>query len=165
MNVLLYAPGWLVILLLTHGVYSTISILFVYCALPQVSQLTYFEIIDSDFQVLLAVPFLFTNPIGYLSKAFEFQRKFLYQWTVNWRFLPEHVFLSGSFHALLLMGHLACLLVFIYKRWTRCGFQNMLCIYVYALFFRQHGGIIQLLNTSSPQIALSNNGKITSVIH
>lgn len=125
MNVLLYAPGWLVILLLTHGIYSTISLLFIYCALPQ---------------VLLAVPFLFTNPIGYLSKAFEFQRKFLYQWTVNWRFLPEDVFLSDLFHALLLMGHLTCLLVFIYKRWTR-----------------QHGGIVQLLNTSSPQIALSNN--------
>ena len=82
-----------------------------------------------DFQVLLAAPFLFTNPIGYLSKAFEFQRKFLYQWTVNWRFLPEHVFLSGLFHALLLTGHLTCLLVFVYKRWTRYNFQNIVCAY------------------------------------
>ena len=41
MSVLLYAPGWLVILLLTHGIYPTMSLLFTYCALPQVYQLAY----------------------------------------------------------------------------------------------------------------------------
>ena len=41
MSVLLYAPGWLVILLLTHGIYPTMSLLFVYCALPQVYWLAY----------------------------------------------------------------------------------------------------------------------------
>ena len=45
MSVLLYAPGWLVILLLTHGVYSTMSLLFMYCALPQVCQQTYIHTI------------------------------------------------------------------------------------------------------------------------
>lgn len=123
MNVLLYAPGWLIILLLTHGVYSTISLLFIYCAIPQVYQvLSCLKLSFSDFQVLLALPFLFTNPIGYLLKAFEFQRKFLFKWTVNWRFLPEDVFLSSSFHVLLLIGHLVCLLVFVYRRWTRYAF-------------------------------------------
>lgn len=38
----------------------------------------------------------------------------------------------------------------------------IVCIYMFT--FRQHGGIVQLLNTSSPQIALSNNGKIIKVI-
>ena len=137
MNVLLYAPGWLVIFLLTHGIYTTLSHLFIYCALPQVP-CTYVNqflnlVFHSDLQVFLALPFLFTNPIGYMSKAFEFQRKFLFQWTVNWRFLPEHLFLSESFHALLLIGHLACLLVFINKRWTRYGIRmcTFMQFYVY----------------------------------
>ncbi|XP_065890358.1 dol-P-Man:Man(5)GlcNAc(2)-PP-Dol alpha-1,3-mannosyltransferase-like [Dysidea avara] len=131
MNILLYAPGWLIIFVMSHGIYSSILHIIVYCGLPQVS---------------LALPFLITNPVGYLLKAFEFQRKFLYKWTVNWRFLPEHLFLNETFHILLLAGHLACLWVFIYKRWTK-----------------QRGGVVKLL-TGSTSLSVPSNSVMVSIL-
>ncbi|KAI4115775.1 MAG: hypothetical protein LQ338_007812, partial [Usnochroma carphineum] len=47
-------------------------------------------------QVTIAWPFIPVNPVGYLSRAFEFSRQFLYKWTVNWRFLDEKTFLSPN---------------------------------------------------------------------
>lgn len=52
----------------------------------------------------------------YINQAFDFKRKFLYQWTVNWRFLSEETFLSDNFHKILLAGHLVVLAVFVYTR-------------------------------------------------
>ncbi|PIO28407.1 hypothetical protein AB205_0137460 [Aquarana catesbeiana] len=57
--------------------------------------------------VILALPFLLENPAGYLIRSFDFGRQFLFQWTVNWRFLPEHVFQHRVFHLALLTAHLA----------------------------------------------------------
>jgi len=37
MNILLYAPGWLVLFMMSHGVYSSVLHITVYCGLPQVS--------------------------------------------------------------------------------------------------------------------------------
>ena len=37
-------------------------------------------------------------------------------------------------------------------------------VYILCTYFRQHGGIVQLLNTSSPRIVLSNNSKTIKVI-
>ncbi|KAF3092734.1 dolichyl-P-Man:Man(5)GlcNAc(2)-PP-dolichol alpha-1,3-mannosyltransferase [Orbilia oligospora] len=51
-------------------------------------------------QVLLAVPFVASESgslSGYLGRAFEFSRAFLWKWTVNWRFVGEEVFTSFSF--------------------------------------------------------------------
>lgn len=43
---------------------------------------------------------------------------FLFKWTVNWRFLPEHIFLDRYFHVALLVIHFF-LLVWIFKeRWA-----------------------------------------------
>lgn len=42
----------------------------------------------------------------YFSKAFEFSRVFFYKWTVNWRFVPESIFLSKPFALTLLAVHL-----------------------------------------------------------
>ncbi|KNG80200.1 dolichyl-P-Man:Man(5)GlcNAc(2)-PP-dolichyl mannosyltransferase [Aspergillus nomiae NRRL 13137] len=39
-------------------------------------------------QVLLAIPFLQSNPTGYVARAFELTRQFMFKWTVNWRFPP-----------------------------------------------------------------------------
>ena len=71
MNVLLFAPGLLLLLLqasdnLWHVVYR----LAVFCALPQ---------------LILGAPFLWHHPIHYLRKAFELDRVFFYKWTVNWK--------------------------------------------------------------------------------
>ncbi|EEQ32337.1 dolichyl-P-Man:Man(5)GlcNAc(2)-PP-dolichol alpha-1,3-mannosyltransferase [Microsporum canis] len=70
-------------------------------------------------QVLLGLPFLLEKPMGYLSRAFEFTRQFLFQWTVNWRFIGEEVFLSRSFSVALLAIHLSLLVTFLAFVWIR----------------------------------------------
>lgn len=70
-------------------------------------------------QVLIAVPFLAHNPGGYLGRAFELSRQFLFEWTVNWRFVGEDVFLSRGFALGLLGLHVAVLVGFITTRWLR----------------------------------------------
>lgn len=63
-------------------------------------------------QVLLAVPFLQPNSIGYLSRAFELSRQFMFKWTVNWRFIGEETFLSREFSIGLLVLHVSILGLF-----------------------------------------------------
>lgn len=70
-------------------------------------------------QLTIAVPFLMHQPTSYFTKAFEFSRTFLYQWSVNWRFVPEGTFLSGSFASALLGAHLGLLLLFSHCKWCR----------------------------------------------
>ncbi|KAK6458134.1 Dolichyl-phosphate-mannose-glycolipid alpha-mannosyltransferase [Scheffersomyces xylosifermentans] len=53
---------------------------------------------------------------NYINQAFNFQRKFLYKWTVNWRFVPEETFLSDIFSNALLAGHVIVLLFFVFTR-------------------------------------------------
>ncbi|CAI8025438.1 Dol-P-Man:Man(5)GlcNAc(2)-PP-Dol alpha-1,3-mannosyltransferase [Geodia barretti] len=103
MNVLLYAPGLLVVFLLTHGWAGTLPLISL-CALLQVA---------------LGAPFLLSSPVSYMRGAFDFGRQFLYQWTVNWRCLPEWLFLHRGFHTVLLACHIALLAAFIVLRWTR----------------------------------------------
>ena len=69
-------------------------------------------------QVLLAIPFITKNAQGYLARAFEFSRQFLFKWTVNWRFVGEEYFLSTQFSTILLAGNLALLALFVSTRWT-----------------------------------------------
>lgn len=52
----------------------------------------------------------------YLTQAFNFSRKFLYKWTVNWKFVSEEVFLSDAFSNGLLVGHVSVLLIFVFTR-------------------------------------------------
>ena len=70
-------------------------------------------------QCVLAWPFLTANARSYLSKAFELSRVFLWQWTVNWRWLGETCFLSWQLHYALLATHLALLAAFGVTRWAR----------------------------------------------
>jgi alpha-1,3-mannosyltransferase len=56
---------------------------------------------------------------SYASRAFQFNRQFLYQWTVNWRFVPEEIFLSSVFSRGLLAAHAGLLLIFATTRWTK----------------------------------------------
>jgi alpha-1,3-mannosyltransferase len=69
--------------------------------------------------VLLAVPFLKENAIGYISRAFELTRQFLFKWTVNWRFLGEEAFLSRRFSIALVAVHLSLLVLFVSSCWLR----------------------------------------------
>ncbi|RVE61839.1 hypothetical protein OJAV_G00174370 [Oryzias javanicus] len=105
MNVLLFAPGLLFLLLWEFGLIRTILKLSL-CA---------------GIQLLLGLPFLLENPVGYVSRAFDLGRQFFFKWTVNWRFLPEWLFLSRYFHLALLAAHLLTLLLFALCRWKRPG--------------------------------------------
>uniref|UniRef100_A0A2K6U273 Dol-P-Man:Man(5)GlcNAc(2)-PP-Dol alpha-1,3-mannosyltransferase n=1 Tax=Saimiri boliviensis boliviensis TaxID=39432 RepID=A0A2K6U273_SAIBB len=105
MNVLLFAPGLLFLLLTQFGFRG---------ALPKLG-------ICAGLQVALGLPFLLENPVGYLSRSFDLGRQFLFRWTVNWRFLPEALFLHRAFHLALLAAHLTLLLLFALCRWHSTG--------------------------------------------
>ncbi|KAL9610736.1 MAG: hypothetical protein Q9167_004599, partial [Letrouitia subvulpina] len=70
-------------------------------------------------QITIAWPFIPINPYGYLLRAFEFSRQFLYQWTVNWKFVNEQIFLSREFALVLALWNVALLMLFITSRWLR----------------------------------------------
>uniref|UniRef100_A0A0P4W8A6 dolichyl-P-Man:Man5GlcNAc2-PP-dolichol alpha-1,3-mannosyltransferase n=1 Tax=Scylla olivacea TaxID=85551 RepID=A0A0P4W8A6_SCYOL len=98
MNILLFAPALLLAYLRCLGLWGTIK------------QLT----ICASVQLVLGAPFLLANPVGYMKMAFDLGRVFLFKWTVNWRFLPEEVFLNPFFHLSLLCLHVALLGLFAY---------------------------------------------------
>ena len=103
MNVLLFSPGLLLLFVVFLGWRGT-AVQLVLCAL---------------IQVIVGAPFLLNNPVNYLNGAFNFGRVFFYQWTVNWRVLPEWVFLHKAFHLLLLLIHMLVVVAFAAKHWTR----------------------------------------------
>lgn len=103
MNVLLFAPGLLLLLLQKNqSLFGTIKHLSI-CALVQ---------------LVLGWPFLSTYPISYIKKAFEFDRVFFFKWTVNWKFLPEELFVSKPMALLLLTCHLGTL-IFLARKWWK----------------------------------------------
>ena len=102
MNVLLFSPGLGLVLLNKVG-WRRLILLVLLCA---------------GLQLLLGAPFLLENPRGYLVRSFELSRQFLYQWTVNWRGIPEWLFLDRNFQLLLLFSHVSLLLIFAHFRWT-----------------------------------------------
>lgn len=54
-----------------------------------------------------------------MSRAFEFTRQFLYEWTVNWRFVGEGIFLSKEFSLGLLAVHAVLLVLFLVFKWKQ----------------------------------------------
>lgn len=106
MNVLLFAPG-LLLLLLQHDGPNLVTVvgirLGLACALPQ---------------VLLGMPFLLAHPVSYVRKAFELDRVFFYKWTVNWKVLPETVFVGKPWALALLASHVG-VLIYMAVLWTR----------------------------------------------
>ena len=100
MNILLYSPAVLLFYLTNLGRLGTLLQLSL-CA---------------GLQVLLAAPFLWHAPLQYLSGAFNLGRVFLFEWTVNFRFLPEEIFVSRIFHLALLLAHLG-VLAFCARNW------------------------------------------------
>uniref|UniRef100_A0A8W8KG43 dolichyl-P-Man:Man5GlcNAc2-PP-dolichol alpha-1,3-mannosyltransferase n=1 Tax=Magallana gigas TaxID=29159 RepID=A0A8W8KG43_MAGGI len=103
MNLLLFSPALLMLLMVRLGTLKTIWHLTI-CAAPQVA---------------LAIPFLLENPLGYIVRSFNFGRQFFYVWTVNWRLIPEDIFLNKYFQTTLLLSHVAVLVLFLVFKWRR----------------------------------------------
>lgn len=103
MNVLLFAPGLLVLLLSRFSLIRVIQHLSA-CALVQ---------------IVLAIPFISSYPLSYLHRAFEFGRTFMYIWSVNWKMIPEEIFLSKKFALGLLVLHLGVLGFLAFKKWSK----------------------------------------------
>ncbi|KAL7421437.1 dolichyl-P-Man:Man(5)GlcNAc(2)-PP-dolichol alpha-1,3-mannosyltransferase [Cryptotrichosporon argae] len=104
MNILLFVPGLLVVLFQFRGLVGTIESAFLVALV----------------QVVLPYPFLATRELAasYLHSAFDFSRQFLYEWSVNWAFVPESTFLSKAFARGLLAAHVLALLAFGWYRWS-----------------------------------------------
>lgn len=101
MNALLVAPGVLVVMIRYATPYDVFA-----------------SVVGGVFlQVLVALPFLMHDPVSYASRAFELGRVFKYEWSVNWKFLPESVFVSKRMAVLLLIFHLRLLWSFAEYRW------------------------------------------------
>lgn len=103
MSALLYLPGLFVILFKRHGLIMSLRHLLVLAFI----------------QIVLAHSFLAEDPRAYLQNAFNLSRVFMYQWTVNWRFLDERTFLSRSWARGLIVGHVTVLIAFGLFRWCR----------------------------------------------
>lgn len=101
MNILLFAPAYALVF---------------YEDLGMLRSLKYGSVALAT-QLVLAAPFLYTNPWGYLVGAFNFGRVFLHEWTVNWRFLDEETFTSPQFFKILLALHVAILFLMFFTRW------------------------------------------------
>lgn len=103
MNVLLYAPPLLLLMLKAMNIYGVISALA--CA--------------ALVQILVGLPFLVSHPIAYISRAFNLGRVFIHFWSVNFKFIPEPVFVSKQFAISLLIAHLGLLAAFAHYKWCR----------------------------------------------
>jgi len=103
MSVILYLPALLVILFKRHGTIHT----------------SVHAVVMVAVQFLIGQDFLRSHPREYLVQAFDLSRVFLYKWTVNWRFVPEDVFLGKQFATTLLIGHVGCLVAFALFKWCR----------------------------------------------
>lgn len=131
MTVLLLAPAIAVVTVLSLGLIPSIrlgvfALLVQVCFFSQARCEMCAYVADVLKQVLLAIPFLQSNPVGYVSRAFELTRQFLFKWTVNWRFVGEELFLSNGFSLGLLGLHVSLLALFLATNWLKPSGSNLL---------------------------------------
>ncbi|XP_055813398.1 dol-P-Man:Man(5)GlcNAc(2)-PP-Dol alpha-1,3-mannosyltransferase isoform X2 [Solanum dulcamara] len=103
MNVLLYAPPLLLLMVKAMDIVGVIT------ALAGAALV----------QILIGLPFILSYPASYISKAFNLGRVFIHFWSVNFKFVPEDIFVSKAFALSLLIAHLSLLLVFAHYRWCK----------------------------------------------
>lgn len=101
MNALLFLPGLLFLLVRNAGIARAAAYILAGVAL----------------QLAIGAPFLLTHPGPYMAKAFEMSRVFFHAWTVNWKMLPEDVFVSQRVATGLLLAHAGALICFGAYRW------------------------------------------------
>ncbi|KAK6203281.1 Dolichyl-phosphate-mannose-glycolipid alpha-mannosyltransferase [Scheffersomyces amazonensis] len=112
MNALLYVPGFLIVsyFLVEENIFKFLIILVI---IPLIQLITGWNFLlplynDEEAKIIRW---------NYINQAFDFKRKFLYKWTVNWKFISEETFLSDSFATTLLIGHLTILVAFTLTRY------------------------------------------------
>ncbi|KAG2697423.1 hypothetical protein I3760_07G105200 [Carya illinoinensis] len=103
MNVLLYAPPLFLLMVKAMDISGVIS------ALAGAALV----------QILLGLPFILSHPFAYISRAFNLGRVFIHFWSVNFKFIPEPLFVSKEFAVSLLIAHLVLLVAFTHYRWCR----------------------------------------------
>ncbi|CBI36829.3 dol-P-Man:Man(5)GlcNAc(2)-PP-Dol alpha-1,3-mannosyltransferase isoform X1 [Vitis vinifera] len=103
MNVLLYAPPLLLLMLKAMNIGGVIS------ALAGAAIV----------QILVGLPFIVSHPVAYISRAFNLGRVFIHFWSVNFKFVPEPIFVSKPFAVSLLVAHLILLATFAHYRWCK----------------------------------------------
>lgn len=103
MNVLLYAPPLLLLMVKAMHFGGVLTALA--CA--------------AIVQILLGLPFIISHPVAYLSRAFNLGRVFIHFWSVNFKFVPEPIFVSKWFALSLLIVHLLLLTAFAHYRWCK----------------------------------------------
>ncbi|XP_076907669.1 dol-P-Man:Man(5)GlcNAc(2)-PP-Dol alpha-1,3-mannosyltransferase-like [Bidens hawaiensis] len=124
MNVLLYSPPLLLLMVKAMNFIGVIS------------ALTGAALV----QILVGLPFLLSYPIEYISKAFNLGRVFIHFWSVNFKFVPEPVFVSKAFAIILLVLHLGLLMIFAHYRWCK-----------------HEGGLVSFLHSRFVQLQLKTS--------
>ncbi|PNY01398.1 dol-P-Glc:Glc(2)Man(9)GlcNAc(2)-PP-Dol alpha-1,2-glucosyltransferase-like protein, partial [Trifolium pratense] len=124
MNVLLYAPPLLLLMLKAMDI-SGVLLALAGAALVQGEMCPILvTLVNSNpdqqpLQILLGLPFLVSHPVAYISGAFNLGRVFIHFWSVNFKFIPEPVFVSKGFAIFLLAAHLIALASFAHYRWCK----------------------------------------------
>jgi alpha-1,3-mannosyltransferase len=103
MNVVLFVPGFAVLLLESCGFAGA----------------AWRALLCLAVHVALAWPFLMANSKGYLTRSFDLGRVFMHEWTVNYKFLDQDVFQSPVLAKALLCATLLTWVGFGHFRWAR----------------------------------------------
>ena len=101
-NVLLSAPGLLVLLLQAHGPVGAF----------------WHVVLCAFVQLVLGLPFLLANPLAYIKASLGGFGDLKHKWTVGWKFVPSEVFHAPGFPLALLVVHIILLLFLAARRWT-----------------------------------------------
>ena len=110
MNVLLFLPG--VLFLYRHSLWRLVE----------------FASIIGSIQFLFSLPFILQDYKSYIGRSFNFGKEFVYIESLNWRFLPKHVFESKLFANALLIAHIIVLLYFSIRKWKKYTVLEILCL-------------------------------------
>ncbi|KAL2345405.1 hypothetical protein Fmac_006690 [Flemingia macrophylla] len=133
MNVLLYAPPLLLLMLKAMNIGGVIL------ALAGAALV----------QILLGLPFLVSYPVAYISRAFNLGRVFIHFWSVNFKFIPEPIFVSKGFAIFLLAAHLLTLAAFAHYSW--CKHEGGLCNFLHSRYVSMRLRFALFFSSSFPK--------------